>query len=89
MTNLHRIMSSNINAITGYGEGDNSWAARAPLALSIINRYKADLIGLQEMLPANFDTFPQSRIPKPTWDISFRTWDFSGRFTICHLLQCP
>lgn len=56
MTNLHRIMSFNINATTGYGEGDNSWTARAPLAVSIINRYKADLIGLQEMLPANFET---------------------------------
>ena len=51
----HRIMSFNING--GYGNGDNSWEKRMSLNLAIINRYKPDIIGLQESEKTNLDTF--------------------------------
>lgn len=48
-----RIMSFNINgAIDG---GDNSWEKRAPLCLAMFDRYRPDIIGLQECSITNQD----------------------------------
>jgi endonuclease/exonuclease/phosphatase family metal-dependent hydrolase len=47
-------MSLNING--DYSGGDNSWEKRAPLTLSMINRYKPDLVGFQESAKGNLDT---------------------------------
>lgn len=54
MTNLHRIMSFNLNGT--WGENGNRWNARAPLCVNIINRYKPNIIGLQEAMTGNLDT---------------------------------
>ena len=51
----HRIMSFNING--DYSGGENSWEKRKPLNLEMINRYRPDLIGLQEGARINLDTF--------------------------------
>ena len=51
----HRIMSFNING--DYSGDANSWKKRKLLSLDIFNRYKPDLIGLQEAAKINLDTF--------------------------------
>ena len=51
----HRIMSFNINGING--EGASAWKMRAPLTVTVINRYTPDIIGLQEVSTTNLDTF--------------------------------
>jgi endonuclease/exonuclease/phosphatase family metal-dependent hydrolase len=55
MTSSHRIMSLNING--AYNDGANAWKIRAPLTLTLINRYRPDIIGLQEASKTNIDTF--------------------------------
>ena len=56
----HRIMSFNING--DYSGGENSWEKRAPLDLAIVNRYKPDLIGLQESVEIILGTFREHLI---------------------------
>jgi endonuclease/exonuclease/phosphatase family metal-dependent hydrolase len=56
MTLSHRIMSWNINGDYDR-EGAQSWDKRAPVALSILNRYKPDIIGFQECAEVNLATF--------------------------------
>lgn len=55
MTNIHRIMSFNINGVLG--ERANRWPMRAPLNLTIFNRFRPDIIGLQEVHQTNLDTY--------------------------------
>jgi endonuclease/exonuclease/phosphatase family metal-dependent hydrolase len=55
MALTHRIMSLNING--DYNDGDNAWVKRAPLTLSVINRYKPDLLGFQECAKDNLAAF--------------------------------
>jgi endonuclease/exonuclease/phosphatase family metal-dependent hydrolase len=48
-------MSLNINGADG--DGDHAWEKRAPLTLSLLDRYKPDLIGFQECAKGNLATF--------------------------------
>ena len=50
-------MSFNING--DYSDGANSWEKRKSLSLEVINRYKPDLIGLQEGAKINLATFSE------------------------------
>lgn len=57
MPSSHRIMSFNINGVNGAGA--SAWKMRAPLIMTVINRYTPDIIGLQESSKANLDTFSE------------------------------
>jgi hypothetical protein len=57
MNPIHRTMSLNLNGL--YGEDANTWEKRGPLVLKVINRYKPDLIGLQEASKVNLETLIQ------------------------------
>lgn len=54
MSNLHRVISFNINGT--WGEDASAWAVRGPLCAKTIKRYKPDILGLQEATQANIDT---------------------------------
>ena len=57
MTAIHRIMTFNINST--FGDDDNTWQRRGPLATALINRYQPDIIGLQEAASENLATFQE------------------------------
>ena len=52
-----RVMTLNINGL--YGDDNNSWQQRAPLNMATIQKYAPDLIGLQEAVAANLDSYRQ------------------------------
>ncbi|MEP7357571.1 MAG: ester cyclase [Anaerolineales bacterium] len=55
VTELIRVMSFNVNA--AMGEGADAWTERAPLSVATIRRCAPDMIGFQEITPANLEVY--------------------------------
>src|SRR5260221_11162982 len=57
MSDFFRIMSFNVNGVSG--QGANVWSKRAALNVQTINRYSPDLIGLQKVGSHNLATYQE------------------------------
>lgn len=61
-----RIMTFNIRGAVPHRDGLNAWEHRAPLTLSLIERTTPDLIGFQELMSGNLETY-QNRLRAYRW----------------------
>lgn len=65
MKACHRVMSFNING--DHNEGENAWGCRARLAMSVVHRYRPDIIGVQECAEGNLATFAERVGGRSEW----------------------
>ncbi len=61
-----RIMTFNILGAVPHRGGPNAWEHRAPLTLSLIERTTPDLIGFQELMSRNLETY-QKQLREYQW----------------------
>jgi endonuclease/exonuclease/phosphatase family metal-dependent hydrolase len=58
MVSSHRVMSLNINGVSG--DAQNTWERRSPVVAALIRRYSPDIIGMQEVCAENQGTFREA-----------------------------
>jgi endonuclease/exonuclease/phosphatase family metal-dependent hydrolase len=52
-----RVMTFNLRGAVPHRDGPNAWEHRAPLTLSLLERTTPDLIGFQELMSSNLETY--------------------------------
>lgn len=54
-----RVMTFNLRGTVPQQDGPNAWKHRAPLTLALLERTAPDLLGVQELMEGNLETFQQ------------------------------
>jgi endonuclease/exonuclease/phosphatase family metal-dependent hydrolase len=73
-----RVMTFNIRGAVPHRDGPNAWEHRAPLTLSLIERTTPDLIGFQELMSRNLETY-QKHLSTYRWVLGPPTMEETGK----------